>query len=163
MSAEVCKTCRTAKAPFQCGICQCSICKKCTQFLDETFQFRRQVPESLKHSSYCMNCFDDEVSAPLADYQDKLERAKEIIIFTKDRSKITRLLKRKADPYQVDECEDQEEALMKMSFLAVEDNYNCLIDVALKSRKIINGSHRKAIWSGEAVPINIDPNKLRDD
>jgi hypothetical protein len=110
-----------------------------------------------------MNCFDDEVAAPLADYQDKLERAKEIIIFTKDKGKVTRLLKRKAEPYKVEDCEDQEEALMKMSFLAVEDNFNCLIDVTLTSRKIIVGSHKKAIWSGQAVPINIDPSKVRED
>jgi uncharacterized protein YbjQ (UPF0145 family) len=158
---NLCKTCRTPKAPYTCGICQECTCKKCTQFLSETFSFSKVVPESLKHTTYCMNCFDDQVAGPLADYQHTMEAAKEIIIFRKEQSKVTRLLRRKADPYQVEDCEDEDEALMRMSFMAVKDKYNCLIDISLTPKKIVVGSHKKTIWSGTAVPITIDPRKVR--
>jgi hypothetical protein len=158
---ELCKNCRSPKAPYHCGICQGCTCKKCTQFLTETFSYKTNVPEELKHPTYCMNCFDAEVAAPLHEYQQIMEKAKDIIIFRKEQSKITRLLKRKADPYRVEDCEDEDEAVMRMSFMAVEDNYNCLIDIALVSKKVVVGSHKKLIWSGSAVPINIDPDRVR--
>ena len=137
------------------------MCKSCTQFLSETFSFRKSVPEELTHPCYCMNCFDDKVAAPLADYTDKMFRARDIIIYTKDMGKLTRYLKRKEEPYHVENCEDQEEVFLRMSYFAVEANFNCLIDVVVNRKTVSKGSHKKSMWSGSAVPVTIDPKEIR--
>lgn len=91
-----------------------------------------------------------------------MEQAKEILVFTKEQSKITSRLKRNEDPYLVENCADQEEALMRMSFYAVQGNFNALIDIQYISKKIVIGSHKKAVWSATAVPITVDPSTIRD-
>lgn len=162
MSNEsICKTCRGPKAKYACGLCEASICKKCTQFIADNFTYMKQVPAELMHSTYCTNCFDETVATPLAEYNETMEKARDIIIYTKDQSKLTRFLKRKEDPVSTDNCEDEQEALMRMSFFAVQGKFNCLIDVQIKSRKVIVGSHKKTIYSATAVPITIDPNEIR--
>lgn len=128
----------------------------------ETFSFQKKVPDELKHSAYCMNCFDDKVAAPLAEYNDKMERAKDIILYTKEQTKLTRLLKRKNAPYKVEGCEDEHEAIMRMSFMAVEDRFNCLIDIEIQTKKIVSGSHKKTMFAATAVPINIIPGSIRE-
>ena len=159
--AIFCKTCRKPKAPYTCGLCQEHVCKACAEFLDqESFAFLKKIPEELTHSAYCSNCFDDKVAAPLDDYNQTLEKARDIYIFTKDQTKQTRLLKRKEEPYFVENCEDEEEAIMRMSFMAVKSHFNAVIDIQLNSKKIIVGSHKKTIWSGTGVPITIDPNAV---
>jgi len=90
-----------------------------------------------------------------------MEKAKEVIIYSKVQTKLTRYLKRKAEPYSVDNCEDESEALLRMSFFAVQANFNALIDVELKNRKLTAGSHKKTIWSATAVPVTIDPKEIR--
>ena len=162
MTDALCKTCRKPKAPYECGLCHEHTCKACTQFLFEDFQaLRKGVPEILRHPNYCSICFDESVAAPLADYTEKMEKAKDIIIYSKEQSKLTRFLKRKTEPYKVEDCEDEEEALMKMSFYAVEDGFNCLIDVEFKTKKAVVGSHKKTIYAATAVPITIDPTTIR--
>lgn len=159
--AVFCKTCRKPKAPYTCGLCQEHVCKSCAEFLDQdAFAFLKKIPEELTHTAYCSNCFDDKVAAPLADYNQALEKARDIYIFTKDQTKQTRLLKRKEEPYHVENCEDEEEAIMRMSFMAVQAHFNAVIDIQLNSKKIIVGSHKKTIWSGTGVPITIDPNAV---
>ena len=94
-------------------------------------------------------------------YTHDLELAKEIIIYEKSQTKLTRFLKRKEEPYIVDNCEDKQEALMKMSFYAVQEKFNALIDIEYFTKKIIVGSHKKTIWSARAVPISIVPGSIR--
>lgn len=159
---EFCKTCRKPKAPFVCGLCECHTCKSCAHFLGEdSFSYLKVVPKDLKHTIYCGQCFADKISDTYNEYQDNLEKAKNIIIYSKDQSKLTRFLKRKQDPYVVEDCEDEQEAIMRMSFFAVQENYNALIDIVIKHKKIIVGSHKKTVYSGTAVPITIDPDSIR--
>lgn len=158
-----CKTCRKPKAPYECGLCQEHVCKSCAQFLPaDAFSYLPKVPAEFSHDAYCSICFDDKVAAPLNEYEDTLEKARDIYIFTKDQSKQTRLLKRKEEPYRVENCEDEQEAIMRMSFMAVRAKFNAVIDIQLNSKKIIVGSHKKTIWSGTGVPITIDPKAIGD-
>jgi uncharacterized protein YbjQ (UPF0145 family) len=122
---------------------------------------RKKIPEDLKHSYYCINCFDDKVAAPLNEYTETMEKAKDIILYSKDQSKLTRLIKRKADPYKVEGCEDEQDAMMRMSFYAVEDGHNCLIDIQVQTKKLIVGSHKKTMFAASGVPVTIDPNAIR--
>ncbi len=159
---SVCKTCRKPKAPYTCGICSENTCKSCTQFMGEgSFAFQRVVPEVLTHTYYCSSCFDDQIAEPLNKYNETMEKARDIIIYGKDQTRLTRYLKRKEDPYHVEDCIDKEEAVLKMSFYAAEANFNCLIDVNLVSKKVVSGTYKKAVWSGTGVPVTIDPAEIR--
>lgn len=159
----VCKTCKKPKANFTCGMCQESVCKSCGHFVGEdTFSFMPKIPKELTYPVYCSTCFDENVSTPLAEYESIMEKAKEIIVFTKDESKRTGFLKRKEDPYKVEDCEDEDETVMRLAFYAARDGFNCLLDVVITHRKIVIGSHKKTIFSGTAIPITIDPSVVRE-
>jgi hypothetical protein len=161
--SPVCKTCKKPKANFNCGICYESVCKSCGHFVGEDqFSFLRNVPLELKHPVYCNNCFDEKVSDTLTIYETTMEKAREVIIFSKDETKKTGHLKRKEDPYKVEDCEDEDETVMRLAFFAAQDGFNCLLDVNITHRKIIVGSHKKTIFSGTATPINIDPSEVRE-
>lgn len=162
--SEVCKTCRKPKANYQCGICEEHTCKSCSHFIgEESFSFLKVIPKELTHSTYCSQCFDENVSAPLSQYEATMEQAKEVIFFTKEQSKETSFLKRKEDPYHVENCEDEQEAIMKMSFYAAEAGFNALLDIKLTPKKIIVGSHKKTMWSGTSIPTKVDPSKIRSE
>ena len=122
---------------------------------------RKKVPDSLKHNNYCIPCFDDNVATPLTEYNDTMEKAKDIILYSKEQTKLTRLIKTKAEPYKVENCEEEDEAVMRMSFWAVEDGHNCLIHLQFNTKKIIVGSHKKTMFGATAIPCTIDPNSIR--
>lgn len=163
MSNEICKTCKGPKAKYQCGICQECTCKKCTQFQVETFSYLIKIPEILTHSQYCSQCFEEHIASELQDYQQTVEEAKEIVVFSKEYTKQTRLLNRRAEVLKVFDCEDEEDAMMKMSFQAVKLGYNSIIDVEFKNKKVINGSHKRFIVDATSIPSTIDKNKQYHD
>lgn len=163
-SAELCTTCKKPKGSYHCDLCGANTCKACAHFLgEETFSFMKVVPEELKHTTYCSNCFDDKVAAPLAEYEETMEKAKEIIVFFKNQGKLTRFLKRKEDPYKVENCADEEEALMRMSFFAVQSGFNALIDVELTHKRAKVGTYLKGVVDGSAMGIQIDPDSINSD
>lgn len=158
----VCKTCRKPKANFQCGICQEHVCKSCAQFLNDSFSFLKKIPADLSHTTYCSNCFDEKVAAPLEAYNTTMEAAKEVMVFTKDQIKSTAHLKRREEPVTVEHCEDEQETIVRLAFFAAEKHFNCLLDVDVSYRKIIVGSHKKTVFSGTAIPTTIDPKAVRE-
>lgn len=164
MSTNVCVTCNKSKATLQCGLCACATCKYCAQILDEqAFSFLPQIPETLSHQVYCATCFHNEISDALNDYNDTMERAKEIRVFFKTQSKETRLIKRLEPPFLIENCADEEETVMRLAFLAVKAGFNSLIDVHLKSEKVRIDGYQTLKWTGTAVPANVqDKNLLKD-
>lgn len=160
---QLCKSCRKPKANFQCGLCEEHVCKSCAQFLDtDSFTFLKKVPKELSHSTYCPQCFDEKVHLPLLEYETTREKAKDVFIFTKAQTKQTGHIKRKEEPYIVEDCEDEDETILRLAFFAVQDGFNCLLDVSITHRKIIVGSHKKTIFSGTAIPVTIDPKEVRE-
>jgi len=159
----LCSTCKKPKANFTCGACNDSVCKSCGHFMGpESFSFLRKIPKELSHSVYCNPCFDSGVSDEFHRYEETMEKAREVIIFSKDETKKTGHLKRKELPYKVEDCEDKDESILRLAFFAAEDGFNCLLDVHVTHRKIIVGSHKKTIFSATATPIQIDPSEVRE-
>ncbi len=158
-----CSTCRTPikNNEYQCGICKEQLCKKCSLFLSENFNYYRKIPAVLTHATYCSCCYDAQVAQEVDKFNDILEKSLDIIIFTKDESKRTRLINRKEAPYFVDNCLDEDDALKRMSFWAAEDGFNCLVDIVYKKTKIVVGSHKKFIWSATSIPVKIDTNRFK--
>lgn len=161
---QTCKTCRKPKANLNCGLCEEDVCKNCAHVLGEDyFSFFRKIPKDLTHPIYCSVCFDDKIRDSYESYNETLEKARDIIIFMKSQTKLTGHLKRKEEPYKVENCEDQDEAILKMSFWAVQDNFNALLDIQISNKKIIVGSHKKTICDATAIPILMDPDSVRSD
>ena len=160
--SEICVSCRKPKAPYQCGICQGQVCKSCAQFQDEDINFMPKIPAALSHPVTCSGCFADQVEAPLAQFRETMEKAKEVVIFTKEQSKQTRYVKRKHAPYVITDCEDEAEAIMRMSYLAASEGMNCLVDIEVSTRKIVVGSHKKTVFTATAIPVDVDPSTIRE-
>lgn len=119
-----------------------------------------EIPKNLKHQTYCFQCYDNQVKPQVDTYNSNMERAKQILIFTKKESKITRLMKRLDAPFEVKECAGEYEATMRLAFKAVQANYNVLIDFELTHKKVRNGSFQNLIWNGSAIGVSIEPHKL---
>lgn len=164
MSNEKCTTCSKPKATLTCGICQDSICKKCTQFVEENFfSFLTKVPKYLSHSAYCNTCYTEKVLPEINKYSEMMEAAKNILVFMKAQFKETRLVKRLADPIHIKECNDYDEIIMRLAFKAVELKYNGIIDVDVVSKKVKVGNYQTTVFSATAIPANVKEDKLIKD
>lgn len=161
---EVCFTCQKPKAALSCALCQTSLCKGCAQFLEEdSFQFALRVPDDCKHGVYCTVCYDDKVVPELFRYNEVLDQAKEILVFTKSQSKETRLIKRKEATVVVKDCADHDETIMRLAFSAALSKYNAIVDVDLVSKKIRSGTYQTTVWDGTAIPVMVDVTKVIGD
>jgi len=128
---------------------------------DGAFSFMKKIPEHLSHTQYCPRCFDEKVAETLRNYETLKESAKNIIIFFRDEGQKTRLFSRKEPVVEVENCHDRNETILRLAFFAAEKNFNAIIDVDLKSHKVMNGSHRYSLWKGSAVPCNLSERDLQ--
>jgi hypothetical protein len=161
MEPVVCQICRKPKANLNCGLCGNSVCKKCSEKLPENrFAFRKSVPAELTHRLYCATCFMAKVAPAIAEYDEILERAKNLNVFNKGQGEETRLMSRTEKPLKVTDCADKKETLMRLAFRAAEAGFNCLLDVAIVSTKVRNHGYQNTKWEGSGVPTNVDEEKL---
>ena len=156
-----CCSCFDKKAPLQCGVCKEALCKKCAQFLSEdSFSFLNPKPSYLTSLVFCPQCYDSKIAQDLRLYEETIEKAKDILVFFKDQSKETRLMSRKEPAIKIENCDDREETLLRLAFVAAQKNFNGLVDVELDSKKVRDGSYQTHKWSGSAVPTHIDSKKI---
>ncbi|MNK82141.1 hypothetical protein D3C87_1019050 [compost metagenome] len=142
-------------------MCAEAVCKKCTEFLaEDAFSFSPYVAPEFSHSTYCRLCYDAKVAPEIEAYNDMKKQAREIFVFFKTESKESRLIKRLEDPIVVPQCEDREETLLRLAFLAARANHNVIVDVDIVSKKVRMGSYQTLTWSGTAIPSWVNPDKL---
>jgi hypothetical protein len=164
MEKIACTTCQKLKANLSCGICHCSICKSCTQFLDrDFFSFQPDTAEELKSGTFCGDCFENKVRPEIEKYEKDMELAKDIIVYEKKQSKESRLFKRLEPPVTVTQCEDREETLLRLGFLAVQRGFNAIIDVDIRSEKVRMGSYQTMVFTGTAIPSYVDLSRIIKD
>jgi uncharacterized protein YbjQ (UPF0145 family) len=164
MEIKACVQCQKTKSLLNCGICSCSVCKNCADFLaEDSFSFLNSIPENLQHSVYCHACFDQNVEGELQNYNQLMDKAKEIMIFTKSQAKETRFVKRDEDPIKIISCDDRDETIMRMAFQAVQLNYNAVIDVDLRAEKIRQGAYQTQKFSAIGIPAYVIESKLVKD
>jgi hypothetical protein len=164
MKNQVCPFCEKNKVTLSCGICTSPLCKNCTHFLEaDSFSFLPKIPAELSHSAYCGNCFEEKVSSSLQAYQDTMEKARNISVFMKKQGKETRLIRRIEATVRVEKCADYDEALLRLAFFAAQGNHNALVDVDLISQKVRMGSYQSLIWSGSAVPADVQAHQILQD
>jgi hypothetical protein len=161
-----CISCRKDKALLKCGLCECDVCKYCAQLQPEdSFSFLPDAGPELKHSVYCIPCFDQHVAEKWEDYQQTIEEAKNLQIYLSNQGKETRLIKRKVRPIKVTNCDDHNETILRLAFQAVKSGHNALVDVNVTSVKVRVNGYQSSVWSGTASPVNIaarQPRKPRN-
>lgn len=161
MDDTSCAICQKPKAPYQCGVCACTLCKKCVRFLDEEqFSFFKEPPDVLTKGYFCNPCYSEKVEPEISRYDEIMARAKVVFVFNTEQGKETRLFSRLEPAITVSECPDHNETVLRLAFLAAQAGFNGLIDMKLSSEKIRNGSFQKLKWNGTAVPTHIDGEKL---
>ena len=144
-----------------CEVCEGPVCKKCLTVLDpETFSFLATIPEVLKHTNYCGNCYDEHVAPALDDYQGVMKRAEGVFVFFITQRKEIPITERTKEFFKVDDCPDRDETILRLAFFAAQLGYNALIEVDVKSKKIINGAYQTSRWSGTGSAAQIDEVRL---
>jgi hypothetical protein len=162
MSELNCVSCRKPKASLTCDLCEDSLCKKCAQILNQdTFSFLESLPEVLTHHTYCGVCFDQNVAPELDAYQEAMEAAKNVFVFFKTQRKDIPLIKKSKDTFQVMNCEDRDEMILRLAFFSVKAGYNGLIEVEVSSEKLHpGGSYQTSQWRGIGTAAMIDASKI---
>ena len=160
-NSDLCISCRTPKISTECEICQEPICRNCVLHLKEdTFSFMPDVPEVLKKSRYCALCYDGQVAPELEKYEETLAQAKNVTFLTKSFKGHIPVLKKSKVSVKVPACEDRDELILRLAFLAAREGYNALIESEVSGKKIRNNGYQKSEWSGVGVPATIDETKL---
>lgn len=163
----LCSACRLPQASLKlnlkCGICQAILCKDCTQFLgEEAFSFLKKIPEELKHATYCGNCFDEKVRPAQEAYLKTMARAKNVYIFEKSEKYIP-LINKSKNKLIITDCADRKDTLLRLAFLAAQDNFNAVINVEITYKKIRINNYQTTAWSGMGFPAQIRSSRLEAD
>lgn len=104
-----------------------------------------------------MDCFQSKVNPAQESYQKILARAKEVSVFYKKQHKQTRWFKRTEPPIEVLACDDENETILRLAFLAAQNNFNALLDLEISSKKVKQmGSYQTREWRGIATPYLIE-------
>jgi hypothetical protein len=145
-----------------CLRCQTHIAKREALFVnEEQFALLEKMPADIDVGVYCAPCFDAHVAEALADYNDKLEKAKDVNVFYSTQSKETRFVRRTEKAIRVENCQDRDDVILRLAFRAVESNKNSIVDVTLASVKVRNGGWQTTVWSGKAIPTDIEDSQLQ--
>ncbi len=162
---NICFSCHepkpSLKSNLRCELCQCLLCKECILFLeDHFFSFMKKIPEELKYISYCANCYDEKVAPARKNYLKMMEKAKNVYIFQRKDQRLP-VIRQSKTKLKVENCPDQKETLLRLAFLAVEQNFNGLLEVKVTSEKVRINGYQKLKWSGTGFPAEMDVARLK--
>ncbi len=160
LKETVCSFCHQAKPTLKnnlhCGVCQKIFCKDCLHFVEtSTFSFLKTIPELLTHETYCIPCHEQHFIPAKNEYDQKMEKAKQITLFFKKLAKSSPVLRRAKERVSVTKCPDRSEALMRLAFTAAELSFNSLIEIELTSEKNVVAGYKNLLWTASAHPADV--------
>jgi hypothetical protein len=127
---------------------------------EESFAFSPEGDVKFAHGAYCCNCFDSQISKPLQEYNDAMEAARKVIVFSRDQGKESRRYLRNAPAVTVQDCSDPKETLLRLAFLAAKQGFNGLVNADVKAKKVKINFYNTSVFSGSGIPTQIDEAKL---
>lgn len=161
MDIRLCSECMKPKALLTCGICDSALCKKCAQFIDEEhFSFMVPIPHDLSRGTYCNPCMTNTITPAMEEYDQQMARAKSLNTYDVDQTKETRWMDKSEPALLVENVLDREESLLRLAFMAVNANYNVLVDVDLTYTKVNAGRYQHFIWKATGIPVMLDDGQL---
>jgi predicted ATP-grasp superfamily ATP-dependent carboligase len=101
----------------------------------------------------------EKITPELDTYDQLVAAAEQVLVFTTDQTKESRLFKRTEKALTVENCTDCKEATALLSFLATKAGFNCLVDVEFSYDKRRDGSYKIIKWSGSGIPTHADLKK----
>lgn len=153
--SSVCNTCRSPKALLECGLCHISICKKCAEVLPKDFfSFWKVVPEVLNHTTFCGSCFDQHVHEAKQNYLKLKDQAENIALFYKKERNVPVERQSKSE-LTVKNCEDRNEALLRLAFFAAEQKFNAVVHIELIPEKTKINGYQKTMWHASGYPAHL--------
>lgn len=160
MEKKTCSSCAKNKTDLECGYCESPTCKTCATFVDEdSFDFFNMIPDNLQNKAFCQSCFANQVSTEIETLKVLLSKARQVNVYRKEQGTETRFIRRIQKPIQVVDCQDEQETLMRLAFLATQQGFSTLVDVEIQSRKIGEGRYKKYVFDGFAVPVETKNHK----
>ena len=164
MDTESCITCGKSKSLLCCEVCAATVCKHCAQLIDEdTFSFLETKTAAMHYSIFCTTCFDQNISAELEKYNQTMAAAKEVYVFYKTHSKVTRLIRRDEEPISIIDCDDKEEVILRLAFKAAQMGYNSLIQIEINSKKNRVNNYQSQVYTATGIPAQVDLSRLVKD
>jgi len=161
MSEQICGACRRPKANIQCELCEDWNCKSCAQTLaGDAFSFRTKRAPELSHTRYCQHCWQQQVEPALAEYEQKMAEAREVYIFFTTQKRPLPILSKEKEQIRVLECDDRDETILRLAFLAAELGCNAVIETDVRHEKVRNAGWQKTAWRGSGFPARVDAEKL---
>lgn len=156
MTKNECSSCLRVTHTLTCDLCQNPCCKSCTVFVDEDlFEMPAMLPKNLQDKAMCALCYQSDAAHIIDNYNEILERAKSVNVYDMLQTHETYKMNRHEKAVIVQECNDREETLMRLAFLAAQRGFNTLVDVNIQSKKISQGgTYKKLVWSGKGIPLN---------
>ena len=149
-----------SKKIIKCVSCEVEVKKNLTEIIhDDTFAFLSNPP-SIPFGIYCIPCFEAKVRTHIDNYNDLLDKAKNVNLYYVAQSKESRFVRRKEKPIHISDARSREDAILLLAFRAVELGFNAIVDVELNSKKIRNGGWHYSVWDATAIPTNIDESYL---
>ena len=61
---------------------------------------------------------------------------------------------------EVRDCADRADALLRLGVKVIEAGYNGMIRCEISGRKLAVNGYSKTVWSGQALPVHVDPAKV---
>lgn len=157
----VCETCRKPAASAECALCANPLCEDCVMAPETgAFHLLPKIPQELSHTAYCRFCYDEKVEPELEKYGETLARAKEVYIFFKTQRKEIPLIRKSKDVFRVAECDDRDETILRLAFMAAAQGYNAVVETEALDKKVRNYGYQVTQWSGSGSPAMIDEEKL---
>ncbi len=115
-----------------------------------------KVPQLLEGGGvFCNSCFESDIAPTLNEYDEVMERAKQVFVFFEKQSKETRLIRRSEKKFNVG-GDDQTDIVMKLAFLAAKSGFNAVVDIAVKGEKRRDGSYKLMTWTGTGTAAHVD-------
>ncbi|MGK5088513.1 hypothetical protein WDW86_13220 [Bdellovibrionota bacterium FG-2] len=137
------------------------MCKDCVQFLaEDSFSFRKDIPEVLTKTRYCGTCFDTHVAPALELYHEVMERAKAVFFFFITQRAAIHLLERTKDKLRVEKCVDRNETILRLGFLAADQGLNAIIEGEIIHQKVRKNGYQSTLWSGTGYGARVDAERL---
>ena len=132
-----CETCRQPTATEYCALCENALCEDCVLCPPTgAFSLMLQVPPELSHRVYCRFCYDEKVEPALLKYEETKTLAENVFIFFKTQRKEIPLIRKSKVVMKVEDCDDRDETILRLAYLAALDGFNAVIETGLKHRKV---------------------------
>ena len=160
---EECLSCRRPKASLHCELCEEPVCKDCVQRVSEetfSFEFSEALNDDLKKQWYCASCYASTVAPALEDYVQTMEASNGVFVFFTTQKARLPILQKALKPVKIAECRDRDELILRLAFQAVRQGMNSIVETEVTSKKVRNAGYQTSVWTGSALPAQVDAAKL---